>query len=149
MLEVRGQRYHGGTVPNSRRRAAWWAAVCAALAIAWVRWRPFRVAVHGDSMAQTLMPGDFLLAVRPGRVRRGTLVVAERPDRPGLEIVKRVAAGPGETVGGRTLEPGEYWLLGDRPDRSTDSRTFGPVGSRHLRGVVVARYWPPRRAAML
>jgi signal peptidase I len=117
-------------------------------AVAWLRWRPFAVAVQGESMAPTLRPGEFLVAVRPGRIRRGALVVVEHPDRAGYEMVKRVTGLPGDRVEGRLLGPRQYWMAGDSLEGSTDSRSFGPVGGAHVKGVVVARYWPPRRVSM-
>jgi type IV secretory pathway protease TraF len=98
-------------------------------------------------MSPALQPGDFLVAVRPAPdgVRRGKIVVVARPDGPGFELVKRVAAVPGDRVGERVLAPDEYWVLGDNAGGSTDSRTFGSVGMAAVRGVVLARYWPPSR----
>lgn len=66
-------------------------------------------------MRPTLDEGDWILACRGGRVRVGDVVVLERPDRPGLLIVKRVAR----------IGPDGYWVLGDHPEASTDSRHFG------------------------
>lgn len=34
---------------------------------------------------------------------------------------------PGDVVDGYQLQAGEYYLLGDNTDHSTDSRVFGPV----------------------
>lgn len=118
-------------------------AASLAWALVWVR--PFRVAVEGDSMVPTLQPGDFLLATRRGPFRHGSVVVAEHPGRPGYEMVKRIAAGPGEGVCDRTGGRAEYWLLGDNPVGSTDSRTLGPMPRGSIRGVVRLRYWPPSR----
>jgi nickel-type superoxide dismutase maturation protease len=112
--------------------------------LVWWRWRPFRVEVEGDSMAPTLRPGEYLVAVRSHRVVGGSLVVVEHPGRPGYEMVKRVAATPGERVADRVLGPDEYWVVGDNEDGSTDSRTFGPLSAEALRGRVVFRYWPLR-----
>jgi len=124
-----------------------------ALAVArwWRRRRPFPVAVEGDSMAPTLAAGDYLVATaaRPGSVRRGTLVVVAHPDRPDYELIKRVAGVPGDTIGeteSRMLGAGEFWVLGDDSSKSTDSRSFGPVAHRAIRGVVRLRYWPLSRA---
>jgi nickel-type superoxide dismutase maturation protease len=93
-------------------------------------------------MLPALQPGEFLLAVRSRRLRRGALVVLEHPGRPGLEIVKRVAALPGEG----DLAPNQLWVVGEAAEASTDSRVFGPVERSAIRGVVVMRYWPPSRA---
>jgi steroid Delta-isomerase len=117
-------------------------------AVAWLRWRPFAVTVQGESMAPTLRPGELLVAVRPGRIRRGALVVVEHPDRAGYEMVKRVAGLPGDRVEGGVLGPHQYWMAGDSIERSTDSRSFGPVGGAHLKGAVLARYWPLGRVSI-
>jgi signal peptidase I len=39
----------------------------------------------------------------------------------------------------------EFAVLGDRRDRSTDSRRFGPVRRNDLIAIVRFAYWPPRR----
>ena len=107
--------------------------------------RPFRVAVEGQSMAPALEPGDFLIAARSGLMRRGALVVVEHPGRPGYEMVKRLAGMPGDEVGGAPLGADRFWILGDDPEASTDSRAFGAVSRDAIRGVVLFRYWPPSR----
>jgi len=72
-------------------------------------------------------------------------VVVEHPGRPGYEMVKRVTAVPGESVGERTLDDDEYWIEGDHEDASTDSRDFGPVRREHLKARVLLVYWPKER----
>lgn len=137
---MRKQRYH----------AAWKLSLAGAMVLLWlIRSRPFRVEVSGMSMTPTLEPGDFLLATRGARIDAGRLVVVQHPTRPGYEMVKRVGALPGERVGDHTLGAHEYWILGDQPRRSTDSRTFGPVGSDDIKGVIRLRYWPPSRWSRL
>ena len=113
------------------------------------RIRPFRVEVTGRSMEPTLRPGDCLIATRDRASTKGVLVVVEHPEHPGFEMVKRVGGVPGDRVEGRLLGPDDYWLIGDNAAASSDSRTFGPVGARQIRGVVALRYWPPPRAAWL
>ena len=111
--------------------------------------RPFRVAVEGESMSPTLRPGDFLIATRSGRIDRGALLVVEHPDRPGFEMVKRLLGVPGDAIEGRALGADEFWMVGDDPAASTDSRSLGPFGRRAIRGVVRFRYWPPDRMGPL
>jgi signal peptidase I len=143
------QRYHGGRKRTKASRRC--VALLAIGAGIWWALRPFRVAVEGESMAPGLRPGDWLVAVRPRRILRGDVVVLEDPRTPGFELVKRVAGVPGDRVGdgsasaGAVLGPGDYWVLGDSPSRSTDSRAFGPVPRSAIRGVVRLRYWPPGR----
>ncbi|MEW6059055.1 MAG: S26 family signal peptidase [Actinomycetota bacterium] len=125
-------------------------AVGVGVAYSFVRWRPFRVEVSGPSMAPTLLPGDFALAVKPGRLRRGDVVVLEHPKRSGLEMVKRITGLPDELApDGRILELDEWWVEGDNPDGSTDSRHFGPVRRDLIKAKVRLVYWPPSRRRLL
>jgi len=97
-------------------------------------------------MLPILSPGDWALAVAPSRYRRGDVVVVEHPARPGFEMVKRVAALPGELApDGVVLGPDGFWVEGDRPETSTDSRSFGPVRREHLKARIRLVYWPPER----
>jgi signal peptidase I len=120
-------------------------AFLAAVVGASLRYRPSRVAIEGPSMAPTLLPGDWALVVTPGRYHRGDVVVVEHPGRPGYEMVKRITAGPGDAVGERTLGEDEWWVEGDFPQGSTDSRHFGTVTGQELKAKVVAVYWPASR----
>lgn len=114
------------------------------------RKRPFRVEIEGPSMAPTLLPGDWALAVRPRRLTRGDVVVLEHPERPGVELVKRVVGVPDDLApDGRILQADEYWVEGDDPPRSTDSRHFGPVARERVKAKVRLIYWPPSRRRLL
>jgi mitochondrial inner membrane protease subunit 1 len=110
-----------------------------------LRYRPSRVAVRGASMAPTLLPGDWALVVTPRTFIAGDVVVVEHPGRPGYEMVKRLTGVPGDTVAGRQLAADEWWVVGDRPDASTDSRHFGPVTREELKAKVALVYWPSSR----
>jgi signal peptidase I len=108
------------------------------------------VAVVEASMRPAIEPGDWLL-VDPtvGRwPRRGSVVVIREPDSGALAI-KRIAAGPGDTVpfgeGFLHLAPDEAWLLGDDLESSIDSRRYGPVPLELLVARAWFRYWPLRR----
>jgi phage repressor protein C with HTH and peptisase S24 domain len=96
-------------------------------------------------MVPTLLPGDWGLAVSGRRPRRGDVMVVEHPGRPGYEMVKRLTAMPGGSVGERALDADEYWVEGDREDASSDSRHFGPVRREHLKARVLLVYWPKER----
>jgi type IV secretory pathway protease TraF len=124
-----------------------WAWVTAAILAAWATSRAagaFRVEVAGRSMVPALLPGDWLVATRRGRIRRGSVVVLAHPDRP-LELVKRVRGVPGDRVDGWLLGSDEYLVLGDNPGASSDGRRFGPVPRRAIEGIVRLRYWPAPR----
>ena len=126
------------------------AVVAAAIAWTVLRRRPFRVAVEGASMLPTLLPGDWALAAPVKRLERGDVVVVEHPGRPGYEMVKRLTGVPGDRVGeGRVLGADEYWVEGDHPASSTDSRQFGPVHRAELTAKVLLVYWPAERRRML
>ncbi|MFC4944030.1 S26 family signal peptidase [Pseudonocardia sp. GCM10023141] len=92
-----------------------------------MRWR--RVGVRGPSMSPTLGDGDVVLA-RFGRITRsGDVVLVRWSSRPGQLSVKRAVRPDGAG----------WWVLGDNPDGSTDSRTLGPAD---VVGVVRLRLWP-------
>jgi nickel-type superoxide dismutase maturation protease len=93
------------------------------------------LAVSGPSMEPALADGDWVLARTSGRVRVGHVVVLAHPQRPGMLIVKRVAR----------VGPDGYWVLGDAPAASTDSRQFGAVPDVLGRVVWRVRPWGPVR----
>ena len=99
----------------------------------------FRVAVTGDSMTPALREGEWWLARRGARPRVGDVVVVDHPEHDGLLAVKRLVR----------REPEGWWVEGDNPARSRDSRHFGPVHSSRIVGRLVVRYapLPPRRPA--
>lgn len=97
-------------------------------------------------MRPALEHGDWALALAARSLRRGDVVVVAHPQRPGLEIVKRVVATGGERApDGRELGPREIWVEGDAPTASTDSRRFGPLEASSVVGRVVVVWWPPHR----
>lgn len=91
-------------------------------------------------MLPALHPGDWLLVdteAYEGRPPRpGEVVVVPDPRHAQRWLVKRVAS---------TAADGRLVLVGDRPDASTDSRTFGTVDPSVVIGRAWLRYWPPRR----
>jgi signal peptidase I len=150
--------------------------------------------VASDSMYPTLRMGDRILVWKVHRcdVRRNDVVVfreassgvddmSRRPrssddmkPRDSVELVKRVAACPGDRVVWSadhvsahnigvgvasappvtgwlryelTLGTDELFLVGDDVARSEDSRHFGPVHTSAVVGRVIARLWPVRRFA--
>ena len=98
------------------------------------------VVVSGDSMEPTLRDGDRVVVRRLGRApRTGEVVLVPDPRRPERSLLKRVAA----------IRPDGVLLAGDRPERSTDSRQFGPVDPGSIEGRVLFRYAPLRRAGRI
>jgi signal peptidase I len=101
----------------------------------------------------------------------GDVVMLLHPNNPSQSLVKRIVAAPGDTVAFRegvvvrngvavhedfipadvrsldnhasVLVPeGFYFVLGDRRNNSSDSRTFGPVPKKYILGRIQIRWWP-------
>jgi phage repressor protein C with HTH and peptisase S24 domain len=84
-------------------------------------------------MSPTLSDGDIVVARFGMPVRVGDVVLVTWPARPGQLSVKRAVRRDGDG----------WWVRGDNPFGSTDSRTLGPAV---VRAVVRARLWPRPRA---
>ena len=140
------------------------------VAYAGLRGRLRRYEIAEESMAPTLLPGDYVIA-QPRREspQRGDILIFEHPHQAGFELVKRVVGLPGEQVviargqvhandavlaepwadgptlpdGTWNLDPDHVFVLGDNRARSAgDSRWIGPVNLHDARWKVVGRYWP-------
>lgn len=81
-------------------------------------------------MNPTLRDGEVVLVDRDADIEVGDIVVAKHPIEQVSEVVKRVE---------RINERGHYYLVGDNPDDSTDSRHYGAVTREYIKGKVVAR----------
>ena len=118
------------------------ALVVPLVVLAGARMALLRVRAVGDSMEPVVRSGDHLVVLRVARsrtLRPGDLVALHDPRLPPREgrlLVKRVLHSGTSGVDVR----------GDNADRSTDSRTFGPVPRDRVVGRVVYRYAPPSRA---
>lgn len=160
-----GTRWPGGPRWPYAAGAALLGGVLAGGAVL-ARARLLLVTVSGPSMAPAYRDGQRLLAVRtsPARLRTGNVVVFRGPGaRPGDPLmVKRVAALPGEpvpesvrwatgTVAGDVVPPARLVVLGDTPEVSADSRSWGYVEAAAVVGVVVRALGdtapPPPRAS--
>lgn len=84
-------------------------------------------------MLPTFRPGQIVVAVGPVDTLEVGDIVVVRHD--GKDKIKRVA---------QLKESQEVYLLGDNPSSSEDSRSFGWLSSRTVKGKVV---WPRKRYA--
>jgi nickel-type superoxide dismutase maturation protease len=91
-------------------------------------------------MEPVLRAGDWIVVSslsRPPAV--GAIVLVRDPRDPENLMLKRVAE----------VAEGSCTVLGDRPEESTDSRTFGPVPLGNVLGRALLRYGPIGRIGWL
>jgi nickel-type superoxide dismutase maturation protease len=88
------------------------------------------VLVEGDSMLPNLKNGDGVLINTDEKVAVGDIVFAKHPFKKSVNILKRVS---------EIDDNGNYFLVGDNPPESTDSRTFGALSPKHILGKAVCR----------
>lgn len=133
--------------------------------------------VKGDSMLPNFRDGELLLtdkiSYRLYKPERGDVVVFRAPTPRKVDFIKRIIGVPGETIriengtvfiddqelaepyetaktGGRTtvtLDRDQYFVLGDNRGSSSDSRSFGPIERKKIKGRVWLVYWPIFNAA--
>ena len=82
--------------------------------------------VVGESMLPSLRPGRLVIGLKRRQPKIGDIVIAQQAGR---EVVKRIASH-----GSRG-----YFLLGDNPIASTDSRQHGWVDRTAVAAVVITR----------
>lgn len=131
-----------------------------------------RFRVRGYSMEPTLYDGQYLIVskvtywIHPPE--RGDIIVFRPPNGASDDYVKRIIGLPGETVeirggtvwvdgvalvepyiaaaggdsGPRTLGEGQYFVLGDNRNNSSDSRSWGVLPRGDIVGKVWLCYWP-------
>ena len=140
------------------------------------------VRVEGTSMLPELKDQDRLfinkLAYRVGPIERGDVVVFLYPHDHSKSYIKRVIAGPGDTIRidhGHVYVNGEqldekyvpsryeddrsapamrvpehaYFVMGDHRSISSDSRDFGPVEQSLIYGKAAFVYWPLEQAGVV
>lgn len=92
---------------------------------------PFtRVRIVGPSMEPALASGDWWIVRRTRKVGVGDVVLLRHPGRPDLLVVKRLVERRADG----------WWVLGDNPEGSDDSRQFGPVPEAGILGRLMFRY---------
>ena len=80
-------------------------------------------------MLPTFRSGERLLIDPGGTVKVGDVIVIRHPFEKGIEMLKRVA---------KIEDDGSYYVLGDNPAESTDSRSFGAISVKYLKGKAVS-----------
>ena len=81
-------------------------------------------------MLPTLNNGDVVLIEPTTNVAVGDIVLAQHPYKQSVKMLKRVE---------KIDENGRFSLVGDNPQESTDSRTFGTVSIEYIHGKAVCR----------
>lgn len=111
--------------------------------------RAGRVTVNGKPLVEpyTQHVDEFrqpesLRARELGAARYQEAWAAHRLDKE-LQEVQRDFFGP------VTVPAGSYFVMGDNRDRSCDSRYWGPVESKYIKGKAWFIYWPPSRLKMV
>ena len=143
--------------------------------------------IPSGSMETALLKGDFVLvnklAYRSGEPKPGDIIIFDYPLNPSKTFIKRIVAGPGETVeivnktlsidgriavppylvkhtdhlihspeysnrdnfGPFKVPPGHYFLMGDNRDNSRDSREWGFLERKYVKGKAFLIYfsWAP------
>ena len=138
-----------------------------------------RVRVENVSMKPTLQPGQFLLVNRVsyklGSPQIGDIIVFHAPGVSGIDYIKRVIGLPGDEVhvengsvfvnnhplyepyisetpyysGSWTVPDGNYFVLGDNRNNSSDSHLWGFVPAEDIVGRALLIYWPFNDLALL
>jgi signal peptidase I len=91
-----------------------------------------------------ILVNNFIYSVLRKQPIKGEVVLCHPPDS--IKVVcKRIHAIEGEAVeyekDGEIVQDvvpkGHVWLLGDHPEASLDSRSYGPVKNTNIRGKVL------------
>jgi nickel-type superoxide dismutase maturation protease len=80
-------------------------------------------------MLPALKPGDRVIAIpyRGEQLQSGAVVVMTHPNQVKL-MIKRLSAPCN----------GGWWVMGDNPSSSSDSRQFGPIAATAIRAIATA-----------
>lgn len=108
--------------------------------------------------------------------QRGEVMIFQYPRERKVDYIKRVIGLPGETVevregtvyinneplseeyiaekplrdfGPEEIPPGEYFMMGDNRNHSSDSRVWGTVPRSYFEGRALFVFWPPQRMKLI
>ena len=111
-----------------------WILIALCFSVPFILYVP--VSVPSGAMEDTLLPGDSLLIDRFSgtHVAMGDLVAFHNPKDGRQILIRRVAGVPGSVVNGSPIPSGKYYVLGDAPGKSLDSRNFGLVDANAIVG---------------
>ena len=131
-----------------------------------------RVRVENVSMEPTLMPGEFLLvnrvAYKIGTPKIGDIIIFHAPGVDDLDYIKRLIGRPGDSVrieggivyvndqalyetyiadppnytGAWEVPEGQFFVLGDNRNNSSDSHLWGFIPEESVVGKALLIYWP-------
>ena len=104
------------------------------------------VALPGDEITMN----NFVLRIRPADNSHAftEFELAERPYHPNIPQVPALwdeALPFSGNMDWITLGPGECFVISDDRSNTSDSRTWGPISTRHIIGRPIFRFWPPAR----
>ena len=54
-----------------------------------------------------------------------------------------------DNFGPITVPAGCYFMMGDNRDNSKDSRFWGPLDEKYVKGRPLFIYWPPKRVKLI
>lgn len=121
---------------------------------------------------ERVLVNKFLFRWQIRKPQHGDIIVFQYPRQPDRDFIKRVVAVAGDTVEmregkvyvngkpfpevptvrmtdqefpPRVVPDDSVWVLGDNRNNSEDSRYFGQVPRRNIRGLAFARIWPLSR----
>lgn len=128
------------------------------------------VRVSGTSMDKTLTNGQILILYKLSDIKRNDIVVVDKSVQ-GSTLIKRLIGLPGETIeciNGKIfindkeyedkyaygitedfpkveLKDDEYFILGDNRIVSEDSRYFGAINRKSIKGYIIFSLYPFNR----
>jgi len=138
-----------------------------------------RVRVENVSMEPTLTQGEFLLvnrvAYKIGTPKIGDIIIFHAPGADDLDYIKRLIGRPGDTVhvedgvvyvngqalyetyiadkpnysGTWEVPEGQFFVLGDNRNNSSDSHLWGFISEDAVVGKALLIYWPLDAVSLL